>query len=111
MLKSKSGLFNKTRRYEWSNTLRQRTSTLATCSRPERVQYILTNCVARGGTLESVTVAAGTFDASKMAKTAETEESKEIWIADAAFGIVKMIEHDIEDGEHFSVELRATAVQ
>lgn len=78
---------------------------------PERVQYILTNCVARGGTLESVTVAAGAFDTCKMAKTT-TEESKEIWIAAVPFGIVKMIEHDIEDGEHFSVELQSfTAAQ
>lgn len=78
---------------------------------PERVQYVLTNCAARGGVLESVTVPAGTFDSCKLTK-ANSEESKEVWIAAVPFGIVKMIDHDIEDGEHLAVELQSfTAAQ
>lgn len=78
---------------------------------PAKVQYVLTNCEARGGVIENVTVPAGTFSACHLVR-ADSEESKELWIGDVPFGVLKMISHDMEDGEHFAVELQSfTAAQ
>ncbi|MNJ92555.1 hypothetical protein D3C87_102280 [compost metagenome] len=73
---------------------------------PEKVQKVLTECVAKGGTLEDLTVPAGTISTCHMKMTCE-EDSKEVWIGDVPFGVVKMIKHDMEDGKHKMLELQS----
>lgn len=65
---------------------------------------IIAECTTRGGTLEDVTVAAGTFATCSLTKT-DDDETKQKWIGDVPWGIVKAIETDTEDGEVKTLEL------
>ena len=66
-----------------------------------RLQAILTNCDAGGGTTESVTVPAGTFSTCKIV----TEDGSEYWIGNVPFGIVKMAQ--AANGYTLSAELQS----
>ena len=61
-------------------------------------------CVAKGGTLEDVTVPAGTFASCHMTKTCGTK-TMEVWLADAPFGIVKANKMDTDPTHMKEVKL------
>lgn len=65
-----------------------------------RVASILADCSQMGGTLESLTVPAGTFNTCKVPQ----ERGSMIWVADAPFGFVKEIYID-EEGSRSEVEM------
>jgi hypothetical protein len=55
----------------------------------EMVQAILADCVAQGGRLETITVAAGSFNACALPFNDE-ETHGVVWIADVVFGLAKI---------------------
>lgn len=65
-----------------------------------KVASILADCSKMGGTSESLTVPAGTFNTCKVPQ----ERGSMIWVADAPFGFVKEIYID-EEGSRSEVEL------
>lgn len=75
---------------------------------PEMAQQVLTNCVSKGGTLEDVTVVAGTYASCKMQKV-EDDDTKTIWWADVPFGVVKMMETE-DDGDTKTAELTSVTL-
>lgn len=71
----------------------------------EKWNEIMTNCEAKKGMLEDVTVPAGTFKTCHMKKTCDGH-SWEVWWGDVPFGVVKGNWDDTEKGEHHAVELK-----
>ena len=69
-----------------------------------RYARIIIECIGKGGTLEDITVAGGTFSTCGYSVT-DDDEVKQKWIGDVPFGLVKFIETDKEDGEVKSLEL------
>jgi hypothetical protein len=65
---------------------------------------LIAECVSKGGTLEDITVAGGTFSTCGYSKT-DDDEVKQRWIGDVPWGIVKSIETDNDDGEVKTLEL------
>ena len=73
---------------------------------------VSTNCVAKGGVMEDVTVPAGTFNTCKMTKTDKDGETKEFWWGDVPCGLVKMMKTEMDDGktETYTVELTSVTL-
>lgn len=65
-----------------------------------------TKCVEKGGTLEDVTVAAGTFASCHMTKTWGTK-TVEMWWGDVPFGILKSMKMDTAKGSEMKAELQS----
>ena len=65
---------------------------------------IIAECVTKGGALEDVTVPGGTFATCTFTKT-DDDETKQKWIGDVPWGVVKSVENDMEDGEIKTLEL------
>lgn len=59
---------------------------------------VQTKCVEKGGTLEDVTVAAGTFASCRKMKT-HGMKSVEMWWANVPFGLVKAVKMNTEPGK------------
>lgn len=81
---------------------------------PEKWTKIQTNCVAKGGVLEDVTVPAGTFSTCKFTKTDEDfmpmgkhdddDGTMTMWWGDVPFGVVKAT-YVSESGKTKTIEL------
>lgn len=67
-----------------------------------RVQMVIANCPMAGGTAETLTVPAGTFQTCKIPQ----ERGGEVWIAEVPFGIAKQVSVD-EEMNVITVELTA----
>ena len=67
----------------------------------EMISYLLANCAAQNGQLQSVTVPAGTFNSCAI-----TNENSTIWIAQVPFGFAKRTELSPE-GYTYSLELQS----
>lgn len=67
----------------------------------EMISYLLANCAAQSGQLQSVTVPAGTFNSCAI-----TNENSTIWIAQVPFGFAKRTELSPE-GYTYSLELQS----
>lgn len=66
------------------------------------VTSYITNCVMIGGKLETITIAAGTFNTCVVL----TDSGSTLWIANVPFGIAKSIEK-YEDGSEAHIELQS----
>ena len=65
---------------------------------------IFPQCTAAGGTLEAITVPAGTFQTCHMTQTDPAQGyTGNFWVMDVAFNIVKSIED--QNGEVMTMEL------
>jgi hypothetical protein len=71
------------------------------------IKYILDNCAAQNGKMESVTVPAGTFDTCALPLSPEEGRSGTVWAAvGVSFGIVKFDETKA-DGTHTVLQLQS----
>lgn len=86
---------------------------------PEKWTTVQTNCVARGGMLEDVTVPAGTFSTCKFTKSDEDfvglgkhddddDGTMTMWMGDVPFGVVKVM-HTGDKGTK-TIELNAVTL-
>ncbi|MNT03135.1 hypothetical protein D3C72_1376550 [compost metagenome] len=71
---------------------------------------ISTNCVAKGGVMEDVTVVAGTFNTCHMTKTDGDGDMKHVWWGDVPGGIVKKVKMDVEDNKTTTIELNSVTL-
>jgi hypothetical protein len=72
-----------------------------------QVQGILANCAAANGTLQTITVPAGTFNTCELsANDAASGTTGNVWIGEASFGI---IQEDMmsADGKHSVMQLQS----
>ncbi|KYG67341.1 hypothetical protein AZI86_10115 [Bdellovibrio bacteriovorus] len=67
---------------------------------------VQSECVAKGGTLEDVTVPAGTFASCHMTKT-WGPKTMEVWLAGVPFGIVKANKMDSVKMKELKMELQS----
>jgi|GEM_PF-1508283 hypothetical protein len=74
---------------------------------------VSTNCVAKGGVMEDVTVAAGTFNTCHMTKIStdgDDSETKHMWWGDVPGGLVKKMIVDTDDDETKTIELNSVTL-
>lgn len=68
------------------------------------VQDILTNCAQNQGTIETVQVAAGTFNSCALAHQ-EGDVMTKTWVADVPFGVVKGFYQSVDGSNRTEYEL------
>ncbi len=76
---------------------------------PEKYQKMIQNCVVHGGTLEDVTVGAGTYSVCSMERECG-HVKKAMSYGDVPFGIVKKMVTDEMDGSVKTMELTSVTL-
>lgn len=74
---------------------------------PRLYQEMMKNCRRRGGRVEKITVAAGTFEVCHMLTAVTFDLTEETWYGNVPFGVVKKIETNYTEGRKDSLELKS----
>jgi hypothetical protein len=90
-----------------SGERRSRTEKQAALFTPKLYQEMMKNCRQRGGRVEKITVAAGTFDVCHMLTAVTLDLTEETWYGNVPFGVVKKIETNYTEGRKDSLELKS----
>ncbi|MBO9668464.1 MAG: hypothetical protein J7501_16820 [Bdellovibrio sp.] len=73
---------------------------------PESWTMMKENCVMEGGTLESVTVDAGTYDSCRMNTVSDDGSVTKKWWGDVPFGLIKKEMTDVKAGTKTTVGIK-----
>ena len=80
---------------------------------PEKWTDVSTNCVAKGGVMEDVTVPAGTFNTCHITKMDKDGDSKHMWWGDVPGGLVKKMKVDTkgkDEAKSVTIELNSVTL-
>jgi hypothetical protein len=72
---------------------------------PDEWQMVMTKCAEKGGTMEEVAVATGTYQACRMTVTADDGRIIKTWMGDVPFGLIKKEITDVKAGSKTHMEL------